>query len=423
MGWPMTSLAQPALTTPKSIGERELVVMLALLQALHALAIDAMLPALGDISRDLLVSDPNHRQLVVGVFLLGLGLGSLLPGVLADRYGRKPILLGCVAAYVVLSLASALTRDFTALIVIRGLQGLLSAGLAVLPTAIIRDRFEGDRMARLLSMILVIFMTMPIIAPSLGQAILLVAGWRWIFALLALQGVVIGLWLAFRLPETLKPEFRQSIRPRAIAANMKSTVTSRDSIGYVLASACTLGVMWGYIQSSQQLLAEHLGAGQAFPLIFGGMALAMALANFINSRIVERFGARRVSHAALLAYIGVSGLQVWLAHQPHQTLWQFVPVMTMNMVLSGFIGANFGSIAIQPFARIAGAASSVQAFIRLVLGAVIGAFIGQAYDQTARPIAHALLIAAFVSLVLVLFSERGRLFRRLYPAGVPRPLA
>jgi DHA1 family bicyclomycin/chloramphenicol resistance-like MFS transporter len=277
-------------------------------------------------------------------------------------------------------------------------------------------------MAKLQSLVSVIFLCVPMLAPSIGQVILLIAGWRWIFGFMALFGACITAWVALRLPETLNPEYRQPINLRAIGANMSATIMTRASIGYVLANAAVMGVRWGYIQSCQQLLGEHFGTGTAFPIYFGGMALSMAFGSFGNSRIVERFGARRVSHAALLAYICVSALQVWLAHLPHQSLWQFVPVMTANMMLMTFMGANFGSIALQPFARFAGAASSVQAFIRMMLGSLIGAMVGQSYDQTARPLAFSLLIAGLLSLVLVLFSERGTLFRRLHPPGTVRPV-
>jgi DHA1 family bicyclomycin/chloramphenicol resistance-like MFS transporter len=404
------------------ISERELVFMLAMTQALQALAIDAMLPGLADIARDLAVTDPNRRQLVVGIFLIGIGIGSIVPGLLADRFGRRRVLLGCLGGYVLLTAACALVTEFNMMVALRLIAGMACAGLGVLPSAIIRDRFEGDQMAKLQSLVGVIFMIVPMLAPSIGQLIMLIAGWRWIFGFMAVFGAGIATWVALRLPETLHPGHRQEINLRSIAANMSITLTTRAATGYVLASAAVMGVMWGYIQCCQQLLSEHFGAGRAFPLLFGGMALSMAVANFGNARIVERFGARRVSHAALLAYIAVSALQVWMAHLPHQSLWQFVPVMTANMMLMGFMGANFGSIALQPFARIAGAASSVQAFIRLVLGSLIGAVVGQAYDQTARPLAFALLMGGLVSLILVLYSERGTLFRRLYPPGAVRPV-
>jgi DHA1 family bicyclomycin/chloramphenicol resistance-like MFS transporter len=195
---------------------------------------------------------------------------------------------------------------------------------------------------------------------------------------------------------------------------MKCARRSRAAVGYVFGMALIQGALFGYISSSEQLVAEHFGAGDKFPLVFGGMALCMAGANLTNSRIVERFGARRVSHVAVFAYIALGAVQVGLALQPHETLWQFMPVMTLNLCLMGFIGANFGSIALQPFARIAGAAASLQTFLRVALGSALGAAIGQAYDGTALPFAVSLLFAGISALLLVLYSENGKLFRRLH---------
>ena len=397
-----------------SMGEREFIALMASLQALQALAIDAMLPALGVMSRDLAVTDPNDRQLVVGIFLICAGLGSLFPGALADRFGRRRVLLACLGGYIVFTLAAAVVGEFNTLLLMRGLAGLSASGLIVASAAIIRDRFSGDKMARTQSLVGVVFMVVPMVAPSIGQAVLLVAGWRWIFGVMALLGGAVTIWVVLRLPETLHPEFRQPVNLGAIAGNMKVALLNRTAIGYVLGLALVQGALFGYINSSQQLVAEHFGLGEAFPLFFGAMAVAMALANLTNSRIVERFGARRVSHCALLAYIVLASVQLWLAWGGKETIWEFGPVMTLNLCLMGFIGANFGAIALQPFARIAGAAASVQVFLRMVLGSVLGAVIGQAYDGTARPLAMALLGAGTLALLLVLYSERGRMFRRLH---------
>lgn len=396
---------------------------MAMMMALQALGIDAMLPALDRIAHDLAVADPNQRQLVVGVFLFAAGFGSLVPGVLADRYGRRPILLICFASYIVFALACALVTSFPMLLLLRALMAVASAGLAVLPSAIIRDRFGGDRMARIMSTIIVVFMFVPMIAPSFGQAVLLVASWRWIFGGMAVMAFIVGAWMFLRLPETLNPEFRQPIAPRSIARNMWDSARDRVAIGYAMGSAMLTAAMFGYINSSQQLIAEHFGAGERFPLIFALLAAGMAVANFSNSRIVERFGARRVSHTALLAYIAISLIQVWRAFSGEETLWEFVPLMAANICLMGFIGANFGSLALQPFARIAGAASSFQSFLRMAVGALLGGLIGQAFDGTPRPLVTSMFVMGVTALILVLYSERGRLFRRLTPPGQARPVA
>lgn len=399
----------------------EFIGLMALVMSLQALACDAMLPALGTMARELGEPDPNRRQLIIGVFLLASGFASLLPGPIADRFGRRRVMLTCLGGFVALSVGCALAQTFPQLLVLRVVLGVFCSGLVVMPGAIVRDRYSGDTMARISSTISATFMIVPILAPTVGQAVLLVAGWRWIFAVLAAMGCATALWVWLRLPETLDPANRQAISPVRLAGNMRRAAFNRIALGYVFGSALVFGAMLGYINSAQQLVAEHFGAGPLFPILFAGTAVAMAVANLTNARIVERFGARRVSHAALLLFILTALLQLALASRPHETLWEFMPVMSLNLCLLGFIGANFSSIALQPFGHIAGAAASVQAFIRMVTGAGLGIVIGQAFDGTARPLALALVICGIAGLGLVLVSENGRLFRRLYPAGMLRP--
>ena len=399
----------------KTIGQRELVVMVALLMSLNALAIDGMLPALDDMARELGAEEGNRRQLVVAIYLLANGLGCLVPGAFADRFGRRPLLMLSLASYAVLSLAISLVQDFTALLALRAVQGVLTAGLMVVPNAIIRDRYEGDRMAKLMSLVSAVFIAVPVIAPSLGQAVLLFAGWRWIFVGLAFMAGLAALWVWMRLPETLDPANRQRIELGTITTNMRVALINRASIGYVLGTMLLIGAVFGYVNSAQQLIGEHFAMGDMFPLVFGGTAAMMVVSNIVNSRIVERFGARRVSHTGVFVFIVVSMAQVWAAHYRPDSLAWFLPLMATNLALLGFLGANFGSIAMQPFARIAGAASSIQTFFRMFGAAVVGLIIGQSYDGTAQPFALALLICSISALLLVSYSEKGRLFRRLNP--------
>ena len=416
----MQSQPSPPSAAPRTaMHEREFVVLMGMTQALQALALDIMLPALGAISRDLGVQSENQRQLVIGIFLIGSALGSLIPGPLADRFGRRRVLLCYLAAYVVQSAACALVGHLPTLLVLRFTLGLASAGLIVLPSAIIRDRVSGDRMARLQSMVTMVFMVVPMLAPSLGQLILMVAGWRWIFGVIAVLGTVVAVWAALRLPETLRPEFRRPFDPVNIGRALSAVVTHRMAIGYVFGFALMQAALFGWLNSSQQLVAEHFGAGQRFPVIFGCMAVTMASTNFLNARIVMRFGARAVSHWALLAYIAVSLLQLGLALSGHESLWSFVPVMALSMCLMGFVSANFASIALQPFARNAGAAASAQVFVRMAISSVLGAVIGAAYDGTALPLASAYVIAGTSVLALVMISEKGRLFHAKVEAAVP----
>jgi DHA1 family bicyclomycin/chloramphenicol resistance-like MFS transporter len=398
--------SQPA---RKALGETELLWMMAMLMALNAFGIDAILPALDALAADLSVNG-NDRQFVIGVYLLTGGLGSLVPGVLADRFGRRPILLGSVAVYIVLSVLSALAPTYDALIIVRAVQGFFAAGIVALPPAIIRDRVGGDRMARMMSVIFVIFLLVPAVAPTIGKAILQFGSWRAIFGAMAGLGVLMAAWVYVRLPESLTDDNRQPIRPRAIAANMTRALALPSTAGYVIGSALVFGALFGFINSSQQLISEAFGAGESFTWIFAICAGSMALASWSNSRIVERFGARRVSHAAMFAFIAVSAAQVMFAFQPDESLWAFVPLMAINMALLGFIGSNFGAIAMNPFFNIAGAASSAHGFVRMTTAALLGGAIGYAFDGTARPLALALLASGLACLVLVLWSEKGKLF-------------
>jgi DHA1 family bicyclomycin/chloramphenicol resistance-like MFS transporter len=405
----MATIPAPSTPVRKALGERELQWMMALLMALNAFGIDAILPALDALAADLEVQG-NDRQFVIGVYLLTGGIGALVPGALADRFGRRPVLLSAIAIYIVLSLASMAAPTYDALIAVRAAQGFFAAGIIALPPAIIRDRVGGDRMARMMSVIFVIFLMVPALAPTVGEGILQFGNWRAIFGAMAVLGVAMAGWVYFRLPESLDPENRQPIRPLVIASNMGRALALPSVAGYVIGSALVFGALFGFINSSEQLITETFGAGEIFPLVFGICAGSMALASWSNSRIVERFGARRVSHSALLAFIVVSACQVFFAFQPDEQLWQFVPLMAINMALLGFIGSNFGAIAMNPFFTIAGAASSAHGFVRMTMAAVLGGAIGYAFDGTARPLALALLASGLICLVLVLLSEKGKLF-------------
>jgi len=400
----------PAPVKRAPMGRRELIAIVALMMSMNALAIDTMLPALDDIARDLDAMEGNQRQLVIGVYTIVVGIGCLVPGSFADRFGRRPVVLASLGIYSLMALLAALATNFHFLLAVRGLAGLLAAGLIVAPNAIIRDRYEGDEMAGLMSLIAAVFVTVPVVAPTLGHGILLFAGWRWIFAIMAILSAMLAVWVWLRLPETLAPENRQKIDMPVILRNMRAVVSTRSSIGYVLGAALVLGAVFGYVNSAQQLYQENFGIdADTFPILFGATAALMAITNLVNSRIVTRFGARRVSHAGVLAFIIVSSVQVWSSYAHPANVYWFVSLTSINIALLGFLMANFSSIAMQPFARTAGAASSVQTFLRMFGAAIAGVLIGQAFDGTARPFAWSLFVFSICAFVLVFYSERGKL--------------
>ncbi|WP_194954828.1 multidrug effflux MFS transporter [Sphingopyxis solisilvae] len=398
-------------------GEREMVVMMAMVMALNALAIDAMLPALPAIARGLDVAVANDRQYVISVYLLGIGFGSLIYGPLADRFGRKGVLVPALLAYIAFAIGCGLATSFPMLLALRFGHGLVSAALGVIVVAVIRDLFAGDAMAKRLSLIFLVFMIVPIIAPTIGAVVEAVAGWRAIFIVLAVMGLVMLAWLR-RLPETLNPADVRPLDWRTMVSGWATVTRHRRAAGYMIASGMMQGALYGYLNSSEQIIAEVFNARSLFPLIFACVALGIAIANLSNAAIVERFGARRVSQTAVFVYVATSIAQIVAALSGAETLAMFTLLMMVNIGLIGFIGSNFGSIAMEDFGHMAGIASSYQSFAKTLLAAVVGAVIGQQYDGSTLPLAYAFLICAVVGLALVLWAERGKLFTR--PGTAPK---
>ncbi|MEQ1509786.1 MAG: multidrug effflux MFS transporter [Sphingopyxis sp.] len=404
------------------MGQREFVAMMAMLMALNALAIDSMLPALPDIARALRAPSANAQQQVVSFYFLGLGLGSLIHGPLADRFGRRSVILASLIGYIVSAAFAGFAPNWTAMLLMRSTHGLFGAAMGVVATSVVRDRTSGDAMARLMSLIFLIFMIVPIIAPSIGQAILWVVDWRWIFLWLAGFGLVMALWVHQRLPETLRPDDVQQIDVSTIARNWWALTTHRLALAYNAGSAIVVGANFGFLNSAQQIIAQTFGRVDIFPLAFASVAGGIAVANYSNSRLVLRFGARRVSHAALMAFIALSGAQWWNAGMG-ENLSTFLIILSLNMGMIGFIGANFSSMAMEPFGHIAGTASSFQTAMRTFVAAAIGAIIGARFDGSAVPLAQGYMLCGLASLAFVLWGERGRLFTRPSAPHLPVPRA
>lgn len=398
-------------------GDREMVFMMAMVMALNALAIDSMLPALPAIGEGLGVAVANDRQYVISTYLFGIGAGSLVYGPLSDRFGRKGVLVPALFAYVAFSIGCGLATSFPMLLALRFGHGLISAALGVIVVAVIRDLFSGDAMAKRLSMIFLVFMIVPAIAPTMGAGITLFASWRAIFIVLAVMGVVMILWLR-RLPETLHPEDVRPLDLRTMMAGWATVTRHRRAAGYMIASGMMQGALYGYLNSSEQIIADIFHARSWFPLVFACVALGIATANFSNAAIVERFGARRVSQSATFAFMATSIIQIAVALSGAETLWMFTVLMMVNVGLIGFIGSNFGSIAMEDFGHMAGVASSYQSFAKTLLAATVGALIGQQYNGTTLPLAYAFLISGGVGLTLVFWAERGKLFTR--PGTAPK---
>ncbi|HEX7060730.1 MAG TPA: multidrug effflux MFS transporter [Woeseiaceae bacterium] len=398
------------------MGFREFVALMAALMAVNALSIDAMLPVLPQIGETLGLATRNEQQWVITAYLLGFGAAQLAYGPLADHFGRKPVLLTGLALYTAFSVLAGFTGSLATMIVARALAGVGAAATRVLTITIIRDFYSGRRMARVMSLTFIVFLAAPIVAPSLGQAIALAAPWQWIFGALAVFGASIALWAARRLPESLHPEDRRTMTPQSVIRGFRVVLSSRLAVGYTLGLSVMLGALFAFINSVQQVFADALGRPAMMPLIFAFIAGWMAVASFLNSRIVERIGTRRVSHTALLGFIGVATVHGLVAFAGYESVWTFAVLQSAMMFCFGLIGANFNSIAMEPLGHLAGTASSVIGFTTTVAGALIGFYVGQQFDGTVVPLTLGFVVCGVTALGLVAITERGRLF---HPAEAP----
>lgn len=407
----MSSPSPPSAPPAEGPGFPEFVALIAMMMALNALAIDAMLPALPAIGEALGVENENSRQWVITAYLLGFGAAQLIYGPLADRYGRKPILLIGVSVYVLFSLLAAIAPTFETLILARIGTGIGAAATRVLAVSIVRDRYSGRTMARVMSLSFLVFLGVPILAPTIGQLVLLVAPWRWIFGVLTLAGGIILLWSALRLPETLDPANRRPIEAGRIASAFKEALTERQSIGYTLAMTAITGALFGFINSSQQIFFDVFEAPELFTTTFAAIAGGIAVASLLNARLVERLGSRLISHTALFGFIGFGALHTAVSLAGFETIWTFAVLQGLTMFAFGFIAGNFGAMAMEKMGHIAGSASSVQGFISAIGGALLGFAIGQQFNGSVTPMAAGFTVLGVVSLGLVLIAEKGQLFQ------------
>jgi MFS transporter, DHA1 family, multidrug resistance protein len=402
-----------------SLGFLEFVALAAATMSTQAIAIDAMLPAFPTIVAALRVGDPNHGQWIVTAYMTGLGLGQLFWGMLSDRFGRRPILLGGLTLYVVAALLCSLSGSFQALLAWRFVHGLAAACVTV-TRSVVRDLYAGRQMARVMSLTFVVFLTVPILAPSLGQLILFIAPWRYIFVVFAVFAALVASWGFVRLPETLHPEYRMTLTRKHVLHAAKLVLGTRTSIFYTLAMMVMFGTIMAYVGMVAQIFSEVFQRPKLMPSMFALCAIFMGMAAYLNSRIVERLGMRLISHTALLLFIAVTGLHVLIAVLGLEQIWTFVVFQSLTMAAFSLSVSNFGAMAMEPMGSIAGIAASLQGFISTFSGALVGILIGEQFDGTTVPLAAGALCCGVISLGFVLLAEKGRLFRAHHSSSDPR---
>ena len=407
----------------KRPGTREMTAMLAGLMALNAFAIDAMVPALPDIGQSLHVVEENSRQLVVVAYFIGFASTQLLWGPLADRFGRKPVLGAGIFLYGVFALLCASAASFPLLIAGRVAMGASAAVTRVLVVAMVRDLFEREAMARVMSLVFMVFMLVPVLAPNIGQLILFVASWRAIFFVLAFYALLMLGWSSLRLPETLHPEYRRSLDPRAMGAAVLQTLRDPQSRGYTIATTIIFSALVAYIASIQQIIFDAFGEGRFIGVVFAAIAAPMALASWTNSKVVERFGLRRVGHGGAAGLVVVSLIHAAVVLLGLETLGSFIVLQALTMSCFAFASSNLGTLAMEHMAPIAGTASSVQGVIGTLGAAIVGFAIGQAFDGTPTPFVVGTALCAVGGFIAIVLTEPTMLFAAIRMKGpVPSTL-
>jgi DHA1 family bicyclomycin/chloramphenicol resistance-like MFS transporter len=388
----------------------EFVALVALLTAMVAMSIDTMLPALGTIATDLGAVNPNSRQYVLTTVFAGLCAGQLLYGPLSDSIGRKPAILAGLIMYATGALLCLFAPNFQIMLAGRIIQGFGAAGPRIVSIAMVRDRQAGAAMARVMSLVMSIFILVPIVAPSVGQVILLFANWRAIFGGFLLIAGIAGLWLWLRQPETLVPERRSPMRLVSLAAAARAVVATPVTIGYSLAAGFIFGSFVSYLGMSQQIFAEQYGQGTLFPVYFGLLAIGIGIAAAVNARLVGRFGMRSLSKWALRASVALSlaFLVLATAASGHPPLFAFVTYMFANFFCCGILFGNYNALAMEPMGAIAGMAASIVGSLTSLVSLVLGTAIGQLYDGTVIPMIGGFAGLGIAALIVTEIAERHR---------------
>lgn len=404
----MTNPAQTASLQQKTGPSNfEFILLMSMMMSLLALSIDAMLPALPQIGRDLDVQNPNSRQLVISTIFLGLAFGQLFFGPLSDTIGRKPAIYAGYALFLIGAIISIFATSFPLMLFGRLLQGLGVSAPRAVSLALVRDRFEGRSMAQIMSFIITFIVLVPMIAPSLGQVILNFSGWRAIFGSFILLALLTLTWFTLRIPETLSAENRAPFSIQRIAHATREIIRNRTALGYTLSAGLISGAFIGYLNSSQQILQEQFALGALFPIVFGTIACSIGVATILNSRLVVRFGMRFLVSWSLLIIFSLSliALLIFLVAAGQPSLGIFMSYIMLVFFFIGILFGNQNSLAMQPLGHIAGIGAAVVGSLSTLVSFPLGTIIGQSYNGTLLPLIFGMAIMAGLSILIVRWAE------------------
>ncbi|HAV5964576.1 multidrug effflux MFS transporter [Acinetobacter baumannii] len=387
---------------------REFALLMALLMSIVSFSIDAVLPALGEVGRVFELKNNNQTQwVIIGIFS-GMTIGQLIAGPLSDAIGRKRILFTGIIIYFLGSLLCFTTQSFEWFLVGRFIQGIGVSGPYVASISIVRDKYSGAQMARIMSLIMMVFMVAPAIAPSLGQLIIHFFGWRDIFVLYMIYATVVGAWVALRLEETLLPENRLPMRLQAFQDGFKEVVSNKTTMSYLLCAGFCFGGFIGYLGTSQQIFMQQFGkTGQEFSAYFAVLAGVMGIASFTNSKIVMKFGMRPICIYGFLGlclisltFLGIQLIGVTVA------FWMFMLYACILFLLFGTLFGNLNAIAMEPMGHVAGMASAIIGAASSVLSLILASIIGQLYNGTLIPMTCGFVILCGLAFMMTVYENR-----------------
>lgn len=386
---------------------KELVALMALMTALTALSIDAMLPALSDIGRDLNASNPNDVQLIISLIFLGTALGQMFYGPLSDSIGRKPTVILGIGIYIIGCLLSIFAQDFNWMLIGRFLQGVGVGAPRIMALAIIRDQFEGSAMARVMSYVFTTFIIVPLIAPSIGQLILLVASWHMIFILLLVMSLVILMWFLMRQPETLSPDHKRPFALNQVFTSIKQVLLTPAALGYTVANGLSSSPFVAFLSSVQQILQEQYALGTLFPLVFSFLTLFVGGATFVNARWVVRLGMQVMTRYSLIG-LCISAIGFGIVayfYQGRPPLWTLIVYFAITLFCIGILFGNLSSLAMEHLGHIAGTGAAVTNSLSTLISLPLGILIGYAYNGTVFPLVIGFGLCGYTALLAQKWAE------------------
>lgn len=387
----------------KAPGQLEFIFLMAGIMCMTALSIDIVLPALGLIRQDLLISNANDAQYIISFVFLGVALGQMFFGPFSDVKGRKPAIYIGFVVFILGCLVSLFSENLELMLLGRILQGFGASAPRIVTVALVRDRYKGKEMARIMSLIMTIFILCPLFAPLLGQLLLTMTDWRGVFAFLAILALVACTWFSLRQEETLPVEKRVKHSFQQLFSSLKEVITHKESMAYILGLGLVFGCFIGFLSSAQQLLQVTYQLGELFPLQFAGLAFVMGVASFSNSKLVARFGLRFLVLWSLSLFSLASLLTLIVAYYfeglpPYGLL---VIYLLVALFCIGLLFGNLNALAMVPFGHIAGLAASVVGTFSTIPAVIIGILIGQAFDDSVIPLLQGFALCGCLALLLV----------------------